>query len=91
MAGIASGTAGLFRAISAAHPRVWIGKRRVLVPPLVTLRGCADRRLVVLNLRLAGVESEQARLEAVRSLCSPQSRCSCAGGNRWQPGTGSGA
>jgi transposase-like protein len=91
MAGIASGTAGLFRAISAAHPRVRIGKKRVLVPVLVTLGMCADGRRMVLDLRLTGVESEQAWLEAVRALCSLQSWCSYAGGTRWQSGTGSGA
>jgi transposase-like protein len=72
------------------YPRVRIGKRRVRVPVLVTLGVCADGRPVVLDLRLAGVESEPAWLDAVRSLCT-QSPHSCAGGNRWQSGTGSGA
>jgi putative transposase len=50
------------------YPRVRIGKRRVRVPVLVTLGVCADGRRVVLDLRLAGAESEQAWLDAVRSL-----------------------
>ena len=52
------------------YPRVRIGKKRVRVPVLVTLGACADGRRVVLDLRLAGVESEQAWLDAVRSLCA---------------------
>jgi putative transposase len=39
-------------------------------PVLVTLGVCADGRRVVLDLRLAGVESEQAWLDAVRSLAA---------------------
>ena len=50
------------------YPRVRIGKKRVRVPVLVTLGVCADGRRVVLDLRLAGVESEQAWLDAVRAL-----------------------
>jgi putative transposase len=50
------------------YPRMRIGKRRVRVPVLVTLGVCADGRREVLDLRLAGVESEQAWLDAVRSL-----------------------
>ena len=38
------------------------------VPVLVTLGVCANGQRVVLDLRLAGVESEQAWLDAVRSL-----------------------
>jgi putative transposase len=38
------------------------------VPVLVTLGVCADGRRVILDLRLAGVESERAWLDAVRSL-----------------------
>jgi transposase-like protein len=49
---------------------VRIGKKRVRVPVLVTLGVCADGRRVVLDLRRAGVESEQARLDAVRSLAA---------------------
>ena len=37
---------------------------------LVTLGVCADGRRVVLDMRLAGVESEQAWLDAVRALCA---------------------
>jgi putative transposase len=50
------------------YPRVRIGKRRVRVPVLVTLGVCANGQRVVLDLRLAGGESEQAWLDAVRSL-----------------------
>jgi putative transposase len=50
------------------YPRVRIGKRRVRVPLLVTLGVCANGQRVVLDLRLAGGESEQAWLDAVRSL-----------------------
>ena len=50
------------------YPRVRIGKKRVRVPVLVTLGVCANGQRVVLDLRLAGCESEQAWLEAVRSL-----------------------
>jgi putative transposase len=52
------------------YPRVRIGKKRVRVPVLVTLGVCADGRRVILDLRLAGVESERAWLDAVRSLVS---------------------
>jgi putative transposase len=50
------------------YPRMRIGKKRVRVPVLVTLGVCADGRREVLDLRLAGVESQQAWLDAVRSL-----------------------
>src|SRR5271169_4506473 len=50
------------------YPRVRIGKKRVRVPVLVTLGVCADGRRVVLDMRIAGAESEQAWLDAVRSL-----------------------
>ena len=52
------------------YPRVRIGKKRVRVPVLVTLGVCADGRRVVLDLRLAGAESEQAWLDAVRALAA---------------------
>jgi hypothetical protein len=52
------------------YPRMRIGKKRVRVPVLVMLGVCADGRRVVLDLRLAGVESEQAWLDAVRSLAA---------------------
>jgi putative transposase len=48
------------------YPRVRIGKKRVRVP--VTLGVCANGQRVVLDRRLAGVESEQAWLDAGRSL-----------------------
>jgi transposase-like protein len=50
------------------YPRMRIGEKRVRVPVLVTLGVCADGRRVVHDLRLAGVESEEAWLDAVRSL-----------------------
>jgi hypothetical protein len=49
---------------------VRIAKKRVRVPVLVTLGVCADGCRVVLDLRLAGVESEQAWLDSVRSLAA---------------------
>jgi transposase-like protein len=52
------------------YPRVRIGKKRVRVPVLVTLGVCANGQRVVLDLRLAGGESEQAWLDAVRSLAA---------------------
>jgi transposase-like protein len=52
------------------YPRVRIGKKRVRVPVLVTLGVCADGRRVILDLRLAGVESERAWLDAVHSLAA---------------------
>ena len=52
------------------YPRVRIGKRRMRVPVLVTLGLCANGQRVVLDLRLAGAESEQAWLDAVRALCA---------------------
>src|ERR1700738_1156358 len=50
------------------YPRMRIGKKRVRVPVLGTLGVCADGRREVLDLRLAGVESANAWLDAVRSL-----------------------
>jgi transposase-like protein len=50
------------------YPRVRIGRKRVRVPVLVTLGVCADGQRVILDLRLAGVESERAWLDAVQSL-----------------------
>jgi putative transposase len=50
------------------YSRVRIGKKRVRVPVLVTLGVCADGHRVILDLRLAGVESERAWLEAVQTL-----------------------
>ncbi|MGC1812168.1 MAG: IS256 family transposase, partial [Candidatus Binataceae bacterium] len=50
------------------YPRVRIGKKRVRVPVLVTLGVCAGGQRVVLDMRLAGAESEQAWLDAVRAL-----------------------
>src|SRR6202166_1089805 len=52
------------------YPRVRIGKKRVRVPVLVTLGVCANGQRVVLDLRLAGVESEQGWLDAVRALAA---------------------
>jgi hypothetical protein len=50
------------------YPQVRIGKKRVQAPVLVTLVVCADGRRVILDLRLAGVESEQGWLDAIHSL-----------------------
>lgn len=50
------------------YPRVRIGKKRVRVPVLVTLAVCADGRREIVDLRLAGVESERAWLEVAQSL-----------------------
>jgi len=50
------------------YPRVRIGKKRARVPVLVTLGVCADGRRVIVDLRLAGVESERAWLEVMHSL-----------------------
>ncbi len=50
------------------YPRVRIGKKRTRVPVLVTLGVCADGRRVVLDMRIAGQESEAAWGELVQSL-----------------------
>jgi transposase-like protein len=50
------------------YPRVRIGKKRVRVPVLVTLGTCMDGRRVVLDLRIAGEESEASWSEVVGSL-----------------------
>jgi putative transposase len=50
------------------YPRVRIGKKRVRVPVLVTLAVCANGHREIVDLRLAGVESERAWLEVVQSL-----------------------
>jgi putative transposase len=50
------------------YPRVRIGKKRVRVPVLVTLGVSANGQRVVLDLRPAGGESEQAWLDAMRAL-----------------------
>ena len=52
------------------YPRVRIGKKRVRVPVLVTLGVSANGQRAVLDLRLAGGESEQAWLEAVHALAA---------------------
>jgi transposase-like protein len=52
------------------YPRVRIGKKRVRVPVLVTLGVCADGHRVVLDLRIAGEESEASWSEVLRSLAS---------------------
>jgi transposase-like protein len=49
---------------------VRIGKKRVRVPVLVTLGVCADGHRVVLDLRIAGEESEASWSEVLRSLAS---------------------
>jgi transposase-like protein len=49
---------------------VRIVKKRVREPVLVTLGVCTNGQRMVLDLRLAGGESEQAWLDAVRSLAA---------------------
>jgi transposase-like protein len=51
------------------YPRVRIGKKRTRVPVLVTTLGvCADGRRIVLDIRIAGQESEIAWGELLQSL-----------------------
>src|SRR6202045_10680 len=50
------------------YPRMRIGKKRARVPVLVTLGVCADGRRVVLDMRIAGQESEAAWRELLQSL-----------------------
>ena len=50
------------------YPRVRIGKKRARVPVLVTLGVCADGRRIVLDMRIAGQESEAAWRELLQSL-----------------------
>jgi putative transposase len=54
------------------YPRVRIGKKRVRVPVLVTLGVCADGRRVVLDMRIAGEESEASWSEVLESLVERQ-------------------
>ena len=48
------------------YPRVRIGKQRTRVPVLVTLGVCADGRRIVLDMRIAGQESEAAWRELLQ-------------------------
>jgi putative transposase len=50
------------------YPRVRIGKKRARVPVLVILGVCADGRRIVLDIRIAGQESEIAWRELLQSL-----------------------
>jgi putative transposase len=50
------------------YPRVRIGKKRTQVPVLMTLGVCADGRRIVLDIRIAGQESEAAWRGLVQSL-----------------------
>ncbi len=50
------------------YPRVRIGKKRARVPVLVTLGVCADGRRVVLDMQIAGQESESAWRDLLQSL-----------------------
>jgi putative transposase len=50
------------------YPRVRLGKKRTRVPVLVTLGVCADGRRIVVDIRIAGQESEAAWRELVQSL-----------------------
>ena len=50
------------------YPRVRIGKKRARVPVLATLGVCADGRRIVLDMRIAGQESEAAWRDLLQSL-----------------------
>lgn len=50
------------------YPRVRIGKKRARVPVLVTMGVCADGRRIVLDMGIAGQESEAAWRELLQSL-----------------------
>ena len=50
------------------YPRVRIGKKRVRVPVLVTMGVCADGRRLVLDMRIAGEESEASWGEVLQGL-----------------------
>ncbi|MBV8356446.1 MAG: IS256 family transposase [Deltaproteobacteria bacterium] len=50
------------------YPRVRIGKKCARVPVLVVLGVCADGRRIVLDMRIAGQESEAAWRELLQSL-----------------------
>jgi len=50
------------------YPRVRIGKKRTRVPVLVTMGVCADGRRIVVDMRIAGQESEAAWRELIQSL-----------------------
>jgi putative transposase len=58
----------LYLFLDGWYPRVRIGKKRARVPVLVTLGVCADGRRVVLDMRIAGQESEAAWRELLQSL-----------------------
>src|SRR5437764_676639 len=63
-----SGEKIVYMFVDGWYPRVRIGKKRVRVPVLVTLGTCADGRRVILDLRIAGEESEASWTEVVHSL-----------------------
>jgi putative transposase len=50
------------------YPRVRIGKKRVRVPVLVTMGVCTDGRRLVLDMQIAGEESEASWGEVLQSL-----------------------
>jgi putative transposase len=50
------------------YPRVRIGKKRVRVPVLVTMGVCADGRRLVLDMQIAGEESEASWGEVLKAL-----------------------
>jgi hypothetical protein len=54
--------------VDSWYPRVRIGKKRTRVPGLVTLGVRADGSRIVLDIRIAGQESEAAWGELVQSL-----------------------
>jgi putative transposase len=57
------------------YPRVRIGKKRVRVPVLVTLGTGANGQRVLLDLRIAGEESEASWSEVIQSLVERNLGC----------------
>ncbi len=57
------------------YPRVRIGKKRVRVPVLVTLGTTADGERVILDLRIAGEESEASSSGVIESLIARNVGC----------------
>jgi putative transposase len=68
------------------YPRVRIGKKRARVPVLVTLGVCSNGRRVVLDIRIAGQESEAAWRELVQSLVKRHSGTPALAVNDGNPG-----
>ncbi len=57
-----------YRLLAGWYPKVRIGKRRVRVPVLVTLRVRADGERVVLDVQLVGDESTAAWRDVIHAL-----------------------